>query len=643
MDLKMKNTHGTSNAAPFLVFAVLVTGAIGGLVLVAPPATSNTAANTAPKSNTSRYETPPDQWHSPPKTVIEQGSGIESADYIIFKGDEGNIYAKSGDSGQIMYESSDFRTVFNDVTSAIGEGGVVYLKPGTYVAENQIHMENASVLGAGSDVTVIKAKEDFLSTQSLATSYGSNKAIKGMTLDANNQTTRCLLIGRGADGITENVLIEDVVFRSSSDRKLLQIVSGVTEDPAINWNTSFITIRNCGFENATTAHDSMSMDFVDHIFFKNNYVRDINQGFHWWNVENVIIQNNKFENMYTYPSISLRGKDIIFKNNFLYNVERLSVRSPAESDFVGKDILVADSVFRGESRLHVRTNDNDIEGVTLRNLTFRDSRYIEFYTTNGATIRDIQIQGLKNNGGKFYVVFYADGGRFEDIAVSDLTSRGSSSYPVQLKDNCFNFKIQDSSFVEGDGVGIYLGSTVSNGIISGNVFKNLGQDTTKPNWERNGIVVDGCENVTISNNLFLDNQPAQTMLTAIWASSPCSNVDVVNNRFGELSKRPFEYPENFNGRLSSNRGPSVYTPTKRGTATITAGSDNVVVSHNLSNLYWDGNLVPNNSDFELTPLDNLAGASVWVSNANASDFTINISKSLGSDVDIAWAMEFHET
>ena len=323
--------------------------------------------------------------------------------------------------------------------------------------------------------------------------------------------------------------------------------------------------------------------------------------------------------------------------------KRLSVRSPAESDFVGKDILVADSVFRGESRLHVRTNDNDIEGVTLRNLTFRDSRYIEFYTTNGATIRDIQIQGLKNNGGKFYVVFYADGGRFEDIAVSDLTSRGSSSYPVQLKDNCFNFKIQDSSFVEGDGVGIYLGSTVSNGIISGNVFKNLGQDTTKPNWERNGIVVDGCENVTISNNLFLDNQPAQTMLTAIWASSPCSNVDVVNNRFGELSKRPFEYPENFNGRLSSNRGPSVYTPTKRGTATITAGSDNVVVSHNLSNLYWDGNLVPNNSDFELTPLDNLAGASVWVSNANASDFTINISKSLGSDVDIAWAMEFHET
>jgi len=147
----MKNARGTSDAVPFLVFAVLVTGAIGGLVLVAPPATNNTAANTAPESDASRYETSSSQWHSPPKTVIEQGSGVGFADYIIFKGDEGSIYAKSGDSGGIALASDNAAYVIQEVVNRLADnGGKIFVRHGNFTLDSTIAMENGiTIMGEG--------------------------------------------------------------------------------------------------------------------------------------------------------------------------------------------------------------------------------------------------------------------------------------------------------------------------------------------------------------------------------------------------------------------------------------------------------------------------------------------------------------
>ena len=68
-----------------------------------------------------RHEIHPEDWQSPPTTVIEQGSGVETASYIIFLDSDGVAYAKSGDNGEIMY-SGDNATVINNTLNALTSG-----------------------------------------------------------------------------------------------------------------------------------------------------------------------------------------------------------------------------------------------------------------------------------------------------------------------------------------------------------------------------------------------------------------------------------------------------------------------------------------------------------------------------------------
>jgi len=95
-----------------LTVAVVAVGAVLALGIF-----SQTPNRTPQKnSNSLRYETPPSEWHSPPNVSIGQGFGVGEADYIVFKGSEGNVYAKSGENGQIMYESSEADDILNKVS-----------------------------------------------------------------------------------------------------------------------------------------------------------------------------------------------------------------------------------------------------------------------------------------------------------------------------------------------------------------------------------------------------------------------------------------------------------------------------------------------------------------------------------------------
>jgi len=78
-------------------------------------------------SNSLRYETPPSEWHSPPKVSIGQGFGVKAHDYIIYQGSEGDYYAMSGENGEIMFQASDASTVVQNAVDSL-ERGSVYLK-----------------------------------------------------------------------------------------------------------------------------------------------------------------------------------------------------------------------------------------------------------------------------------------------------------------------------------------------------------------------------------------------------------------------------------------------------------------------------------------------------------------------------------
>jgi len=56
-----------------------------------------------------------EEHNSPPPVVIEPGSAVETASYIIFHDDEGFVYAKNGDTGKIEFSGTDASDVINDV------------------------------------------------------------------------------------------------------------------------------------------------------------------------------------------------------------------------------------------------------------------------------------------------------------------------------------------------------------------------------------------------------------------------------------------------------------------------------------------------------------------------------------------------
>ena len=73
----------------------------------------------------SQHEVPPWEWHSPPNMVVQQGSGVESVDYIIFgvdtDGDKiaDEIYAKNGYTGEIEFSGTDAATVIQNAIDAL--------------------------------------------------------------------------------------------------------------------------------------------------------------------------------------------------------------------------------------------------------------------------------------------------------------------------------------------------------------------------------------------------------------------------------------------------------------------------------------------------------------------------------------------
>ncbi len=67
-----------------------------------------------------------------PTTIIEAGSNVDTASYIIFK-DGNTIYAKNGTTGKVEFQGTDASGVMQSVVDNLTEGGRIYIKQGSYV------------------------------------------------------------------------------------------------------------------------------------------------------------------------------------------------------------------------------------------------------------------------------------------------------------------------------------------------------------------------------------------------------------------------------------------------------------------------------------------------------------------------------
>ncbi len=66
-----------------------------------------------------------------PSTIIEAGSNVDTASYVIFQ-DSGTIYAKNGTTGKIDFQGSDASTVIQSAIDALTRGGKIFIRNGTY-------------------------------------------------------------------------------------------------------------------------------------------------------------------------------------------------------------------------------------------------------------------------------------------------------------------------------------------------------------------------------------------------------------------------------------------------------------------------------------------------------------------------------
>ena len=105
--------------------------------------------------------------NSPPVTVIEEGSGVEPASYVVFGVDTSGdgiadeIYAKSGDNGAIAFSGTNAAAVINAAISALPNGGKVLIKKGTYSITASINLaSNIALVGEGPG-TILRIPDNF--------------------------------------------------------------------------------------------------------------------------------------------------------------------------------------------------------------------------------------------------------------------------------------------------------------------------------------------------------------------------------------------------------------------------------------------------------------------------------------------------
>jgi hypothetical protein len=80
---------------------------------------------------------------------------LTEAEFIVFKGRDGRVYAKDGETGQVIAEDDrDLGVVLQEVVNRIPDtgSGVIYIKPGRYEMYTGVRIAKAGLAIVGSPV-----------------------------------------------------------------------------------------------------------------------------------------------------------------------------------------------------------------------------------------------------------------------------------------------------------------------------------------------------------------------------------------------------------------------------------------------------------------------------------------------------------
>jgi len=536
-----------------------------------------------------------DLYNSPPDTVS----------YIIFE-DGGLIKAKNGRSGQIEFCGSDAATVIQQAINALTNGGLVFVKSGTYIFSTaQLVKDDYRKYGIylKSNVALICEKETVFKLadglyENAFTLIGveddvENVLIEGVEIDGNyaNNNRGSSVWSSRTDGpythcgikiecmhgtLTKNIKIRDVYVHDTLGGGI--IVGNNVED---------VTVKDCRVKNSLLAHLLYTNGNVDVIF------------------ENVVTEGFYADGAWvtgygTYPPYTY--------NPTFINVKY--VNFAANPNGYGQDFLVDNRIstkyaeFR-RCKIDLTGMENVIVNVFLNK--GQGTKYIdcEFKgVTTPAAARFIRLHEILNEEAPEII-----GCRFFDFGAS------TDVFSVVYATGSFNgLKFKDCkviSSVDGSrGLQLIAGDdvTMEKIEIAGNLF-DVVTNPLRFSQSGTGVIRD----MIITDNRFLSSN--------IWFSGNVDYYNLVNNYLEiapTLTGTHIEVEDNI-GYVTENSG----------TATIPAGSTSVTVSHGLA-------AAP--SKVLVTPIGD-PGDRFWVANIGSSSFDIVVATAPAADIDFYWQAE----
>lgn len=535
--------------------------------------------------------------------VIESGSGVETASYIIYK-DGSYTCAKNGTTGRVIYREVSSSDVINDTTSLVN-GSVIYIAPGIYYIN--VFIQNSVILtGAGNSTKLIR---DVQSLPVIRIDSADNITIEHLMIDGTADTTTnnySMVIRNCSD-----VLIQHNYFIDGGNMRTLEIID--RDSPNSTWNAlaEIARIRvlyNVFDQNTRNAIGSVcahDVQIIGNIIYNApDTAIEMSGG---GNIHDAIISDNQIIGAHSGIIVGelnySEGPRIVISNNVLYNISANGINV---QNVLGDETLVGGVVVNGNMIYDDGSGFCGVIVMSVPNVQVSNN-YIHGFDTGAIRIND----------GSMYA------------SVTGNTIRGHTSYGI--------FIIEDHASVIGNSIFGILTSSYADGIwvrgnyslIQSNGFYNCSQSIKLASGYSNnvvsdnifsycyaGILLDSSSYNTISGNVF-KNQTTNGEVTEQGTSN--YNIIVQNDfpdKYGIIKTGA-------NTIIHENTG---YYTELAGTATISSGQSSKIVSHNM----------PSAPTYVIVTGSSTETSACWVTDIGSTTFTINVPSAVSGNTVVYW-------
>ncbi len=490
-----------------------------------------------------------------PSTIIEAGSGVDTASYIIFK-DGDTIYAKNGTTGKIDYSETDISTILTSINGVISGGDTILIKQGIYAPGSKvIFTKSVEIIGEG-EVIFNWTKTGYGNTvlQFNGTALSSTTITGDVAKGAN--TIVVTNVGSAIPGDLLNIY-DDTIWNpdeypinKTAELHEISSISGnniTIKDKTINTfattkNGTVVLIRPITIEvrgiNINGPGATVEGFGIGLYYTKNSIIKDSKfQNCGWTSIQiersyyptvenNVIGDNNYYTNTGYGTSISAGTAYAIIRNNRFYNARHaIALGTSGIVNGVPRDIWVVGNIFDVSIGISSAIDAHNGESYYIYNNTFYTNDYAVQASTKitkfvGNTV--IGGYGVRPRGSPPYATHWdISNNTFIDTAyifrysqatdiidqlnIKNNTITGNINAITQAY-NLKNFIISGNQFYStkatGEEVIGILNST--KGIISNNIVRNASGTVIRLRQSSNYNL--------ISNNQFLDWRSGSAIL-----------------------------------------------------------------------------------------------------------------------------------